>query len=116
MGIRPPLGEQFVTCGRGRAMRRRLLLGVGFAGVLTGSAVAQFAADAKPLPAAPQTKTAPFGGAQPVTPTMPATPPRTPTPTPGYVQPVGGFQPAPAAPTTSFTPATGSAPQTPAPT
>lgn len=86
-------------------MRRRLVLGMGLAGVLTGSAVAQFAADAKPLP--PQTKAAPFGGAQP-----PTAPRATTPPTPGYVPPVGGFTPAPA---TGFTPAAGSIPQ-PAPT
>ena len=84
-------------------MRRRLLLGVGLAGVLSGSAAAQFAADAKPLP--PQTKAAPFGGAQPPAPTTPPRNPATP-PAPGYVQPVGGFQPAPASPpATGFTPA-----------
>src|SRR5262245_3480912 len=76
-------------------MRRRLVLGLGLAGVFSGSAVGQFAAAAKPIQ--PQTKAAPFGGAKPMS--------------PGYVPPVGGFQPAPAATTGGgFTPAGGTRP------
>ena len=61
-------------------MRRKLVLGVGLAGLLGGSVAGQ--------PNIP----APFGGGKPVgAPSVPAT--LSVTPTGGYVAPVGGFQP-----------------------
>ena len=80
----------------GVAMRRKLVLGVGLAGVLANPAAAQFASDAKP-----------FGGAAPAA--RPAVPPG-----PAYVPPVGGFTPAPA-PSAGFRPAPGATPPPPAP-
>ena len=89
-------------------MRRKVLLGLGLAGVLSGSAaVAQFASNgAPPTPPAPTG----FASGQPVgtlPPAPPVLPPTTPAPTPptgGYVPPVGGFNPAPA-PGAGFQPA-----------
>ena len=112
-------------------MRRKVVFGLGLAGLLTGSAaVAQFASPGTPTPP-------PFGGAQPApastpfasgtTPPpasappgdlrpparpAPGLPPMTPAPpvppaAPGYVPPVGGFNPT-AAPATGFQPAGGS--------
>jgi hypothetical protein len=89
-------------------MRRKLVLGLGLAGVLSGSAAAQFAVDRAP-PGTPQPKAAaPFGGAQPTpapfgggrpvgmpsAPAAAATPAGGVAPAGGYVPPVGGFQPA----------------------
>ena len=99
-------------------MRRKLVLGVGLAALVGGSAAGQFAADRVPpagapktaplpgglQPAAPVTPPAPvLGGFQPLTPPVapasPAAPLYTPTyPTPsstsGYVPPVDGVRPA----------------------
>ena len=69
-------------------MRRKLVLGVGLAALVGGSAAGQFAADRVPPVAAPKAAPLP-GGLQPVTPPAPV---------------LGGFQPLtpPAAPVPSF--------------
>ena len=73
-------------------MLRKLVLGLGVAGLVGTSAVGQFASD-RAAPKAP----APFGGLSPAgTPAMPA-PPGGVRPAGGYVPPVGGFTPAAAA-------------------
>jgi hypothetical protein len=75
-------------------MRRKLVLGVGLAALVGGSAAGQFAADRVP-PAAPAAPPATLpGGLQPITPTAPAAPV------------LGGFQPVtPAAPVRPASPA-----------
>ena len=81
-------------------MRRKLVLGLGLMGLLTGSAAGQFGSP----PAGPGP--APFGGGTPIgTPSVPAvsTPMVPPPATGGYVPPVGGFTPA-AAPASGFRP------------
>lgn len=76
-------------------MRRKLVLGVGLAGVLSGPAAAQFAADAKP-----------FGGAAPTPPAARPANPAAPPKAGAYVPPVGGLgAPATPAPATGFRPA-----------
>lgn len=99
-------------------MRRKLVLGVGLAALVGGSAAGQFAADRVPPAAAPKAAPLP-GGLQPVTPPAPVlggfqplTPPAapaspapaagslytptyaTPPVTSGYVPPVDGLRPA----------------------
>ncbi len=82
-------------------MLRKLVLGLGAAGLFGAAAVAQFAADRVGTPVAPK-------AAPPATP--PVVPPAVPKAAPPvYVPPVGGFAPPPAAPT-GFTPAPGFAP------
>jgi hypothetical protein len=66
-------------------MRRKMVLGVGLAGILSGSAVAQVGGNPSPAPSG-------FAAGQPVgRPSPGAAVPGTPG---GYVPPVGGFQPA----------------------
>lgn len=101
-------------------MRRKLALGVGLAGVLSGSAVGQFAVDRAPGGTPPAETARPFGGVEPApgpfgggqrggVPSVPAAPPRPMAPG-RYVPPVGGVMPAggpmPAAPANGFRPAT----------
>lgn len=87
-------------------MRRKLVLGVGLAGVLSGSAVGQFAVDRAPGGTPPAQ--GPFGGQPGGAPAIPAAPPRPMTPG-RYVPPVGGVMPTggptPAAPANGFRPA-----------
>ncbi|HEX4606757.1 MAG TPA: hypothetical protein VH092_01005, partial [Urbifossiella sp.] len=92
-------------------MLRKLVLGLGAAGLFGGTAaVGQFASD-RPAPGAPKTP-APFGGATPGgTPAAPApfggVTPAGPT-LPGGVRPAGGYVP----PVGGFTPASAQAPAT----
>src|SRR5947208_6724185 len=83
-------------------MRRKLVTVLGLAGVLGGSAGAQFGSPP-----------APFGGGQPVgTPSVRPAAPMTPG---GYVPPVGGFQPDRGPMGSSVRPAAGFQPAGPAP-
>jgi hypothetical protein len=66
-------------------MRRKLVLGVGLAGILSGTAAGQVGGNPPPAPSG-------FGAGQPVgRPSPGAAAPGTQQ---GYVAPVGGFQPA----------------------
>jgi len=83
-------------------MLRRLVLGLGAAGLFGAAAVAQFAADRVGTPVAPKAAAPVAPPAAP--PVLPPMVPKAAPPVGGYVPPVGGFTPPPAAPT-GFTPA-----------
>lgn len=86
-------------------MLRRLVLGLGAAGLIGGSAATgQFASD-RTAPGAPKAP-APFGGVGPAGPAMPGV-----RPAGGYAPPAGGFTPAAAStPAPGFPPPSGFAP------
>src|SRR5581483_8597255 len=89
----------------GVAMRRKVVLGVGLAGILSGSAAAQFGGN-PPIPSSPTPAPSGFAAGRPVGTPAPGAAPR---PAGGYVAPVGGFQPAGGAapPVGGFQPAGG---------
>src|SRR5947208_12397891 len=87
-------------------MRRKMVLGVGLAGILGGSAVGQFAGNQPPA------RPSGFAAGQPVG--TPSPGPAAPAPAGGYVAPVGGFQPAGGTPNPGVAPAALTQPPLPA--
>ncbi|HYH67227.1 MAG TPA: hypothetical protein VD866_21200 [Urbifossiella sp.] len=87
-------------------MLRRLVFGLGAAGLFGAAAVAQFAVDRVNTPVAPKAAApvAPPAAPPAAPPVLPPTVPKAAPPVGGYVPPVGGFSPPPAVPT-GFTPA-----------